>query len=56
MQLSGTVSSAVVAAPDGIAPELGRRFGGVISRISFYVTVQGDPDRWQAVMAAVKAI
>ena len=47
---------AVVAPPEGIAPELGRRYGDVISRISFYVAVQGDPDRWQAVMAAIKAI
>ena len=47
---------AVVAAPEEIAPELGRRYGDVISRISFYAPVQGDPDRWQAVMAAIKAI
>ncbi|MYB03171.1 MAG: LLM class flavin-dependent oxidoreductase, partial [Acidimicrobiaceae bacterium] len=47
---------AVVAPPEEIAPELARRYGDVISRISFYVPVQGDPDRWQAVMAAIKAI
>ncbi len=47
---------AVVAAPEEIAPELARRYGDVISRISFYTPPQGDPDRWQAVMAAIKAI
>ena len=47
---------AVVAPPEGIAPELGRRYGDVISRISFYAPPGGDPDRWQAVMAAIKAI
>jgi len=47
---------AVVAPPEEIAPELGRRYGDVISRISFYAPFQGDPDRWQAVMAAIKAI
>jgi len=47
---------AVVAVPEEIAPELGRRYGDVISRISFDVPVEGDPDRWQAVMAAIKAI
>jgi probable F420-dependent oxidoreductase len=47
---------AVVAEPEAIAPELGRRYGDVISRISFYTGVQGDADRWRAVMAAIKAI
>lgn len=47
---------AVVAVPEGIAPELARRYGDVISRISFYAPFQGDPDRWQAAMAAIKAI
>jgi len=47
---------AVVAVPEEIAPELGRRYADIISRISFYVPVEGDPDRWQAVMAAIKAI
>ena len=47
---------AVVAPPEGIAPELGRRYGDVISRISFYAPPRGDADRWQAVMAAIKAI
>ena len=47
---------AVVALPEEIAPELARRYGDTISRISFYAPPQGDPDRWQAVMAAIKAI
>ena len=47
---------AVVAPLEQVAPELGRRYGDVISRISFYNQDRGDPDRWQAVMAAIKAI
>lgn len=47
---------AVVADPDQVAPELGRRYGDIISRISFYTPLQGDPDRRQAVIAAIKAI
>ena len=47
---------AVVAAPEEIAPELARRYGDVISRISFDASFRGDPDRWQAAMAAIKAI
>ena len=47
---------AVVASPEGIAPELGRRYGDVISRISFDFAYRNDPDRWQAVMEAIKAI
>ena len=47
---------AVVAPPEDIAPELAHRYGDIISRISFYAPVQGDPDRWQAVRAAIKAI
>ena len=47
---------AVVAPPEGIAPELGRRYGDVVSRISFYAPFRGDPDRLHAVMAAIKAI
>ena len=47
---------AVVAPLEQVAPELGRRYGDVISRISFYNQDRGDPDRRQAVMAAIKAI
>lgn len=47
---------AVVAPPEQVAPELARRYGDVVSRISFNAPMQGDRDRWQAVMAAIKAI
>jgi probable F420-dependent oxidoreductase len=47
---------AVVGEPESIAPELGRRYADVISRISFYAPYQSDPDRWLAVMNAVKAL
>ena len=47
---------AVVAPPEGMAPELARRYGDVVTRTSFYAPFRGDPDRWQAVMAAIKAI
>jgi probable F420-dependent oxidoreductase len=40
---------AVVGEPEAIAPELGRRYADVISRISFYAPYRSDPDRWTAV-------
>jgi probable F420-dependent oxidoreductase len=46
---------AVVGTPEDIAPELSRRYGDVIQRISFYAPYDSDPDRWAAVMAALKA-
>ena len=46
---------AVVGAPEHIAPELGRRYGDVISRISFYAPYKSDPDRWSQVLADIKA-
>jgi probable F420-dependent oxidoreductase len=46
---------AVVGKPEDIAPELARRYGDVIQRISFYAPYSSDPDRWEAVMAALKA-
>jgi probable F420-dependent oxidoreductase len=46
---------AVVGEPEDIAPELSRRYGDVIQRISFYAPYTSDPDRWSAVMAALKA-
>ena len=46
---------AVVAPPEDIAPELGRRYGDVISRISFYFPYRSNPDRWQAVLEAIKS-
>jgi probable F420-dependent oxidoreductase len=47
---------AVVGPPESIAPELGRRYGDVIDRLSFYAPYQSDPDRWTTVMHALKAI
>jgi probable F420-dependent oxidoreductase len=47
---------AVVAEPEGIAPELGRRYGDVIGRVSFYAPYASDPERWRSVMAALKAL
>jgi probable F420-dependent oxidoreductase len=41
---------AVVAEPEGIAPELTKRYGDVVSRISFYAPYASDPARWTKVM------
>ena len=46
---------AVVAEPEGVAPELHRRYGDVIHRISFYAPYQANPDRWRKVLADLKA-
>jgi probable F420-dependent oxidoreductase len=46
---------AVVGAPEHIAPELSRRYGDVISRISFYAPYKSDPDRWAQVLSDIKA-
>ncbi|MGB5755784.1 MAG: LLM class F420-dependent oxidoreductase [Acidimicrobiales bacterium] len=45
---------AVVGEPEAIAPELHRRYGDVVQRISFYAPYKADPDRWRTVMAALK--
>jgi probable F420-dependent oxidoreductase len=46
---------AVVGTPEDIAPELSKRYGDIIQRISFYAPYQSDPGRWKKVMAALKA-
>jgi probable F420-dependent oxidoreductase len=46
---------AVVGEPERIAPELSTRYGDVIQRISFYAPYRSDPERWQGVMAALRA-
>jgi probable F420-dependent oxidoreductase len=46
---------AVVGEPEQIAPELKRRYGDVISRISFYAPYKSDPERWQRVLDDLKA-
>ena len=45
---------AVVGEPEQVAPELSRRYGDVIQRISFYAPYASDPDRWAKVMADLK--
>ncbi len=47
---------AVVAAPEEVAPELGRRYGDVIDRVSFYAPYESDPERWTGVMEGIKAL
>ena len=44
-----------VAQPEQIAPELLRRYGDVIQRISFYAPYAMDPDRWRQVLTALQA-
>ena len=46
---------AVVGAPEAIAPELHRRYGDVIDRVSFYTPYRSDPERWAKVLADIKA-
>jgi probable F420-dependent oxidoreductase len=46
---------AVVGEPEAVAPELHRRYGDVIQRISFYAPYRSDPERWKGVLAALKA-
>ena len=46
---------AVMGEPEQIAPELHRRYGDCIQRISFYAPYRSDPDRWRGVLEALKA-
>jgi probable F420-dependent oxidoreductase len=46
---------AVVGEPEQVAPELLRRYGDVIQRISFYAPYKSDPARWKPVMEALNA-
>ena len=46
---------AVVGEPEQIAPELHRRYGDVIQRISFYAPYASDPERWRKVMTDLRA-
>jgi probable F420-dependent oxidoreductase len=46
---------AVVGEPETVAPELHRRYGDVIERISFYAPYKSDPERWSKVLADLKA-
>ena len=46
---------AVVGSPEELAPELSKRYGDCIQRISFYAPYKSDPERWHGVMEALKA-
>jgi len=46
---------AVVGEPEAVAPELHRRYGDVIERISFYAPYKSDPERWSKVLADLKS-
>jgi probable F420-dependent oxidoreductase len=46
---------AVVAGPDDVAAELGRRYGGIVDRCSFYAPYRTDPDRWTRVIDDLKS-
>ncbi len=45
---------AVVGEPEQIGPELNKRYGDVISRISFYAPYDADRDRWQKVLTGLR--
>jgi len=47
---------AVVAGPEGIAPELGRRYGDIVDRISFYAPGQSHADWLEGTMKALKQV
>jgi probable F420-dependent oxidoreductase len=46
---------AVVAEPESVAPELLKRYGDCVSRISFYAPYKSDPERWAAMRATLQA-
>ena len=46
---------AVVGAPEQVGPELHRRYGDVVDRISFYAPYKSDPDRWAKVLDDIKS-
>ena len=47
---------AVVGEPESIAPELHRRYGDVVDRISFYTPYVSDEARWLRLMESIKAL
>jgi probable F420-dependent oxidoreductase len=46
---------AIVGEPDTIAPELARRYGDIVQRVSFYAPYDSRENRWAEVMAGLKA-
>lgn len=49
------VAFAVVGEPEEVPKLLAARYGDLVDRISFYAPYRSDPDRWKAVLAAIKA-
>jgi probable F420-dependent oxidoreductase len=45
---------AVIGAPEDIAPGLNERYGDVVTRVSFYAPYKSEPERWGAVIEAIK--
>lgn len=46
---------AVVGEPEQIVPELHKRYGDVIHRMSFYAPYKSDPQRWHKVLGDMKS-
>jgi probable F420-dependent oxidoreductase len=46
---------AVVGQPETVAPELSKRYGDVIQRLSFYAPYSSDQSRWAQVIADIKS-
>src|SRR5207302_4701493 len=46
---------AVVAEPEQLPDLILGRYGGLIDRLSFYAPYRSDPERWAAVLGALKA-
>ena len=46
---------AVIAEPRDLAAAVSERWGGLVTRLSFYTPYQNDPDTWLPVVEALKA-
>jgi hypothetical protein len=46
---------AIVADPEAVAPRLAERYGDVVTRVTLALPHGTDPDRWSAVIAAIKS-
>jgi hypothetical protein len=46
---------AVVAEPGAVAPQIQRRFGGLIDRVSFYPDIDIDTGAWDPILAGLRA-
>ena len=47
---------AVVGEPESITPELTKRYGDIIQRLSFYAPYSSDKSRWAQVIADIKSV